>query len=273
VILTVAGCAGTVPGPDAACSCYLLEHAGYRLLLDLGTGALGPLQRYTDPCAVDAVVISHPHRDHYSDLIPLAYLRDRRGGAKRLPVTAPAGTAAHVVNPAAPPAYAGALDWRTPPAEPRPFGPLTVVTAPVVHSVPGVAVRVSTGGASAGGGSAGGGSTGGGSTGGGSGGSRSGGGASLTYSGDSGECDELLDLARGTDVLLCEAAASVRTPGAAETHLTPVQAAGLAREAGAGHLVLTHLRPWADPLDALRDARKVYAGPISLAVPGLRVMV
>ncbi|WP_433244363.1 MBL fold metallo-hydrolase [Actinomadura nitritigenes] len=258
MILTVVGCAGTVPGPDAACSCYLLEHAGYRLLLDLGTGALGPLQRYTDPCAVDAVVISHPHRDHYSDLIPLAYLRDRRGGAKRLPVTAPAGTAAHVVNPAAPPAYAGALDWRTPPAEPRPFGPLTVVTAPVVHSVPGVAVRVSTGDASGGGGSAGGGS---------------GGGACLTYSGDSGECDELLDLARGTDVLLCEAAASVRTPGAAETHLTPVQAAGLAREAGAGHLVLTHLRPWADPLDALRDARKVYAGPISLAVPGLRVMV
>lgn len=268
MILTVVGCAGTVPGPDAACSCYLLEHAGYRLLLDLGTGALGPLQRYTDPCAVDAVVISHPHRDHYSDLIPLAYLRDRRGGAKRLPVTAPAGTAAHVVNPAAPPAYAGALDWRTPPAEPRPFGPLTVVTAPVVHSVPGVAVRVSTGGASAGVGSAGGGSGGGGSGGGGS-----GGGASLTYSGDSGECDELLDLARGTDVLLCEAAASVRTPGATETHLTPVQAAGLAREAGAGHLVLTHLRPWADPLDALRDARKVYAGPISLAVPGLRVMV
>ncbi|MEU9025607.1 MBL fold metallo-hydrolase [Actinomadura sp. NPDC048394] len=243
MILTVAGCAGTVPGPDAACSCYLLEHAGYRLLLDLGTGALGPLQRYADPCAIDAVVISHPHRDHYSDLIPLAYLRDRRGAAKRLPVTAPAGTAAHVVNPAAPPAYAGALDWRTPPAEPRPFGPLTVTTAPVVHSVPGVAVRVSADG------------------------------ASLTYSGDSGECEELLDLARGTDVLLCEAAASVRTPGASETHLTPVQAAGLAREAGAGHLVLTHLRPWADPLAALRDAREVYAGPISLAVPGLRVMV
>ncbi|MGI5325378.1 MBL fold metallo-hydrolase [Actinomadura nitritigenes] len=261
MILTVVGCAGTVPGPDAACSCYLLEHAGYRLLLDLGTGALGPLQRYADPCAIDAVVISHPHRDHYSDLIPLAYLRDRRGAAKRLPVTAPAGTAAHVVNPAAPPAYAGTLDWRTPPAGPRPFGPLTVVTAPVVHSVPGVAVRVSEGGASAGGGSEGGGSEGGVS------------GASLTYSGDSGECDELLDLARGTDVLLCEAAASVRTPGAAETHLTPVQAAGLAREAGAGHLVLTHLRPWADPLDALRDARKVYAGPITLAVPGLRVMV
>lgn len=248
MILTVVGCAGTVPGPDAACSCYLLEHAGFRLLLDLGTGALGPLQRYADPCAVDAVVISHPHRDHYADLIPLAYLRDRRGAAKRLPVTAPAGTAAHVVNPAAPPAYARALDWRTPPAGPRAFGPLTVVTAPVVHSVPGVAVRVSAGGGSAGG-------------------------ASLTYSGDSGECDELLDLARGTDVLLCEAAASVRTPGAAETHLTPAQAAGLAREAGAGHLVLTHLRPWADPLAALRDARQVYAGPISLAVPGLRVMV
>ncbi len=34
MILTVIGCAGSVPGPDAACSCYLLEHDGFRLLLD-----------------------------------------------------------------------------------------------------------------------------------------------------------------------------------------------------------------------------------------------
>ncbi|WP_371950569.1 hypothetical protein [Actinomadura monticuli] len=45
MILTVVGCAGSVPGPDAACSCHLLEHDGFRLLLDIGAGALGPLQR------------------------------------------------------------------------------------------------------------------------------------------------------------------------------------------------------------------------------------
>ncbi|MFD0689708.1 MBL fold metallo-hydrolase [Actinomadura fibrosa] len=242
MILTVVGCAGSVPGPDAACSCYLLEHDGFRLLLDLGTGALGPLQRFADPCAIDAVVLSHRHRDHCSDLMLLAYLRDRRGAPGRLPVIAPAGTQAHVTDPT-PRDYERVLDWRDPPAAPFRLGPLTIETAPVRHSVPALAVRVTAGA------------------------------ASLTYSGDTGECTELLDLARGTGVLLCEAAASVETPGSGAAHLTPSQAAHLAKSAGAAHLVLTHLRPWADPMAALREARGVYGGPLSLAAPGLRVAV
>lgn len=44
--LTVVGCSGTAVGPEAACSCYLLEHDGFRLLLDIGTGALGPLPHF-----------------------------------------------------------------------------------------------------------------------------------------------------------------------------------------------------------------------------------
>jgi ribonuclease BN (tRNA processing enzyme) len=239
VILTVVGCAGTVPGPEAACSCYLLEHDGFRLLLDAGTGALGPLQRFADPCAIDAVLISHRHRDHCSDLVPLAYLRDRRGTTARLPVIAPAGTAAHV---AAPSGYARALDWRDPPAGSARLGPLTIETVPVRHSVPAQAVRVTAGS------------------------------ASLTYSGDTGECAELLELARGTNVLLREAAAAVETPGSGAAHLTPAQAARLAEEAGAAHLVLTHLRPWADPMAALREARASYHGPLTLATPGLRLI-
>ncbi|MEV4256460.1 MBL fold metallo-hydrolase [Spirillospora sp. NPDC049652] len=241
MILTVVGCAGTVPGPDAACSCYLLEHAGVRILLDLGTGALGPLQRWADPCAVDAVVLSHPHRDHCADLVPLAYLRDRRGASGTLPVLAPAGSAGSVVGDGRP--YTGALRWIDTRPEPYRIGPFTVRTVPVVHSVPAVAVQVSAGG------------------------------ASLTYSGDTGACPELDALARGTDVLLCEAAAAVDTPGSTRHHLTPAQAAETATRAGAGQLILTHLRPWADPVAALAEARAHCSGPVSLAVPGLRVAV
>lgn len=73
--LTVVGCSGSVPGPDSACSCYLIEHDGFRLLLDLGTGAAGPLQRYVAAPDIDAVVISHAHGDHWSDLTHLGYLR------------------------------------------------------------------------------------------------------------------------------------------------------------------------------------------------------
>ena len=70
--LTVVGCSGSYPGPESAASCYLVEaeHDGrtWRVLLDLGSGALGPLHRFTDPLALDAILLSHLHPDHYFDI-------------------------------------------------------------------------------------------------------------------------------------------------------------------------------------------------------------
>ena len=57
--VTVVGCAGSFPGPDSPASCYLVEHEGSSLLLDLGNGAFGALQRYADVYAVDAIALSH----------------------------------------------------------------------------------------------------------------------------------------------------------------------------------------------------------------------
>jgi ribonuclease BN (tRNA processing enzyme) len=55
--LTVVGNSGSYPGPDSPASCYLLtaRHHGrdFNILLDLGNGALGALQRHLDPAAVD----------------------------------------------------------------------------------------------------------------------------------------------------------------------------------------------------------------------------
>ena len=82
--LTVIGCAGSYPGPDSPASCYLVEAEGpdatgqvrtWRILLDLGNGALGMLQRYADPLAVDAVLLSHLHADHCLDLCGFYVLR------------------------------------------------------------------------------------------------------------------------------------------------------------------------------------------------------
>jgi ribonuclease BN (tRNA processing enzyme) len=46
--LTVLGCAGSFPGPESACSAYLVEADGFRLLIDFGSGSLSALQRYAD---------------------------------------------------------------------------------------------------------------------------------------------------------------------------------------------------------------------------------
>ena len=65
--LTVIGCSGSYPGPDSPASCYLLEaeHDGprrWRVLMDLGSGALGALHLYVDPLSIDAVAAQPPAR-------------------------------------------------------------------------------------------------------------------------------------------------------------------------------------------------------------------
>ena len=96
--LTVVGCSGSYPGPDSPASCYLLEQDDedgrtWRILLDLGSGALGALHHYADPLTIDAVALSHLHPDHCLDLCGFYVLRKYHpsGAQPRLPVYGPGG--------------------------------------------------------------------------------------------------------------------------------------------------------------------------------------
>ena len=78
--LTIIGCSGSYPGPDSPASCYLVEADDsegrtWRIVLDMGNGALGVLQRYVDPLLIDAVLLSHLHADHCLDLVAWSYAR------------------------------------------------------------------------------------------------------------------------------------------------------------------------------------------------------
>ena len=110
MILTVIGCTGSFAGPDSPASCYLLtgtDHEGrtWRVLMDLGNGSLGALQRHIELSEIDAVLISHLHPDHCVDLAGLhvAVKWDPRGWeAGPVPVWGPDGMmdymeAAHVL--------------------------------------------------------------------------------------------------------------------------------------------------------------------------------
>jgi len=66
--LTVLGCSGSYPGPGGAASGYLVEADGTRIWLDAGSGTLANLQRHIGLDAVDAVVLSHEHPDHWADI-------------------------------------------------------------------------------------------------------------------------------------------------------------------------------------------------------------
>ena len=90
VTLTVLGCDGSWPGPGGAASGYLVRVGGTCLVLDAGPGTFAVLQTLVDPSEIDAVVISHHHPDHWTDLFAMdtqARFGGRRGA---LAVYAPA---------------------------------------------------------------------------------------------------------------------------------------------------------------------------------------
>jgi|SRR5579875_845666 len=241
--LTVVGCSGSFPGPDSPSSCYLVEAEGFRLLLDLGNGALGALQRHCGLYDVDAVFLSHLHADHCLDLCSYTVARlYAAGGARpRIPVYGPPGTAdrmtrAYSREPG--PEVAAAFDFVTLTEGVREIGPFRFTTRRVSHPVETFGARLEQGG------------------------------ATLTYSADTAESPALIELARDAGLLLCEAS-FLDEPGLPPgLHLTAGQAAAHAAAAGVDRLVLTHLVPWNDRERSRAEAAGRFTGPIELAAAG-----
>jgi ribonuclease BN (tRNA processing enzyme) len=246
VRLTVVGCSGSYPGPDSSASCYLLEadHGGrtWRVVLDLGSGALGALHRYVDPLAIDAVLLSHLHADHCLDLCGYYVLRKYHpdGPQPRIPVWGPEGTAdrmARAYDLPTEPGMTAEFDFRVW-SGPVKIGPFTVTPVPVAHPVTAFGLRIEADG------------------------------VTLAYTGDTGPTPVLDDLARDDDLLLAEASFRSRDSSPPDLHLTGADGGAVAARAGVKRLVLTHVPPWHDPREALAEARTTYDGPSELATPG-----
>ena len=94
------------------------------------------------------------------------------------------------------------------------------------------------------------------------------GGVSLVFSGDTVPCPELVRLAAGADLLLADSAWRAQAGRANYLHMSGREAGEVARAAGVGRLVLTHVLPWSDRDGVLRDAREAFPGPVALATPG-----
>ncbi|WP_406265091.1 MBL fold metallo-hydrolase [Actinacidiphila glaucinigra] len=243
--LTVVGCSGSFPSAESACSSYLIEADGFRLLLDMGNGALGELQRHCGLYDLDAILLSHLHADHCIDMcvyFVARYYRHEGGPAHAIPVYGPEGTERRLAG-----AYGDVpdekcmsevFDFRT--LEPGTFrlGPFTITADVVSHPVEAYGFRVEHAG------------------------------RAITYSGDTGPCDALRTLTEGTDLFLCESSFTYGKEDIPDLHLNGREAGQYADRAGAGRLVLTHIPPWTDPRIALEHAREVYDGPVEVAKAG-----
>ncbi len=243
--LTVVGCSGSGPGPTSAASCYLVEHDGFRVLLDLGSGAFGPLQALTDPATIDAVYLTHLHADHCLDVAPMVvwHRYSGRSSGRRVPLIAPAGADRRLAQ-----AYdAGGVpltdvfDFAVTPVS-AVLGPFTVQTARTAHPVECHAIRLTAHG------------------------------SSLVYTGDTGPSQAVVDLAYGADVLLAEAADPERADQPPDLHLTGRQAGEAAVAARVRRLLLTHVPAWVDPAAQLATARSVFPAA-ELVRPGATYQV
>jgi ribonuclease BN (tRNA processing enzyme) len=240
--LTVLGGCGAWPEAGGACSGYLIEHDGFRLLVDPGYATLPRLLELVAPGQVDAVFVSHGHPDHCADLNPLLRARALdQDPVPPLPVFAPPGALDAVLALDRP----GMLDAACAPRPVTPgatldIGPFRAVTRLLPHWLPNAGVRLEAGG------------------------------TALAYTGDSGPAEAVIELARGADLLLADATYPQSAPAADAAFLGSAPLAGQqATRAGAGQLVLTHLWPGTRPEDARAAAAARYSGPVGVARPGL----
>ncbi|MBP2339973.1 ribonuclease BN (tRNA processing enzyme) [Saccharothrix coeruleofusca] len=242
--LTVLGGAGAWPTAHQPCSGYLVEHEGFRLLVDPGYAVLPRLLALLPAHRVDAVLVSHGHPDHCADLNPL--LRARVLGdvpAPPLPVHALPGALDRVLALDQVPLEHDLREFDA--GAPFEVGPFRVETWSLPHFVPNAGLRLTAGG------------------------------RVLSYTGDTGPTPDLVALARDADVFLAEATfpERVRPADNAPMLSTARQAGEHAAAAGADRLVLTHLWPDSDPEVSLAAAAQAFAGRLEVARPGLVVDV
>jgi len=230
--VTVLGCSGSYPGPGGACSGYLVDDGTTRLWLDAGSGTMANLQRHIALADLDAVVLSHRHPDHWSDLegfhVALRHFAARQG----FPVYAPAELKRHTSEDMRP-----SIQWHdVADGDRAPVGTLELAFSRTDHGPVTLAVRVD---ATAGG--------------------------SLGYTADTGPAWSVEALGTGLDVVLSEASIPIAREGDMQ-HLSARQAGTLAREAGAGRLVLTHIWPTLDREQSRMEASEAFGAEAELAV-------
>jgi ribonuclease BN (tRNA processing enzyme) len=235
--ITVLGRSPSWEDAGGACSGYLVEEGDGHLLVDCGNGVFGKLRAARDYRSVGTIVVSHLHADHMLDLVPFAYaLRYGRGAPVRPRLVAPVGAgetfrrlcgswgSEDLIE------RSFALDEYAPGDERSVEGMLLRFTA-VPHYVPTCAIDV-----------------------------RSATGARFTYGADCGPNDAIVELARGTGLLMLEGTLDEPETEEPRGHLTPREAGEHARRAGVPRLVVTHA---SDEMDAgwiLAQARAGFGG-------------
>ncbi len=242
--LTVLGSTAGAPSRSNPASGYLVEHGDVSIWMDAGTGTFMELAERVDPGTLDAVVISHTHVDHCSDLFGLyGYLAFGPSGTVPVKVFVPEGAAEHLrafARATAEHVFNMVLDIEEVSAgDSVTVGDVGLTFGEAIHPVPAVVTRLEAGG------------------------------VSLVYSGDTGPGGDLIEMAGGADMLLCEASLEgIRDDGTYPYHLTAIEAGEAAAWGGVDRLIVTHVGALMDPQQSVDEAAGAFAGSVVYAAQG-----
>ena len=248
--ITVIGSGTGVPSLRRCSPCVVVRVGGSVAVFDTGPGSLRKMLEvditYAD---ITAVHYTHTHVDHVNDFTQLLFASkyDENPRTEPLLITGPPGFKGYYEHLVATygdqlisDRYELTVDELA--RDEREFKDYRLVTRPVSHMVPCTGYRIEDGR-----------------------------GVSVVYTGDTGYCEEAVELARDADVLITEAALP---PGfELDGHLDPESAGRLAAEAGAGTLVVAHLYPVCDNYDTEAQVRKSFQGRLVVAEDLLRLEV
>lgn len=229
--LTILGNNGPFPGAGGACSGYLIQEGSVNLLLDCGNGVLSNLQKLVRFEELDAIILSHLHSDHMSDMMVLRYAVQIKRMHGRM------NKAIEVYAPGEPAEEYTRLDVKEA-FNLRPvtadlvlnFGSLKITFTEAKHPVKAYAISIENGL------------------------------KKFVYSGDTSWTQNIIGLSKGADLLMLDAGLLSRDKaGENVPHLTAKECGMVAKEAGAGRLLLTHFWPEYDVNELLLEAREHFA--------------
>jgi len=221
--LTILGNNGPYPAKGGACSGYLLtsDSEDTRILIDCGTGVLARLLDEVSLRDIDAVILSHLHFDHMSDMLPMQYALQFNPREKTLPVIAPA-------NPEPVHKLLECAHYDLWPVEDTTIGEMRISFSPARHPVETYAVCITCDG------------------------------SKFVFTGDSNQELLMEFFCEGADLLLADAGLSKQDHSFTSPHYSAELCGQLARNAHAKRLMLTHFNPKYNPADLLVEAQEAF---------------
>ena len=241
--LIILGSGTCAPTKHRSCACYYLKIGASQVLLDIGFGAIRRMMEAgVDYRHIDYVLVSHTHLDHVADLGPLLMALEYTPNfirTKPLTIIGPKGFREYMHHLAR--IYS---PWIVEPTHYElriidvhnqriSFGDWQVTAMPMEHSKETNGYRIQQND------------------------------KVFAYSGDTGLCEEVVQLLTDADLALLEC--SFPDDEAVEGHMTPSLAGQVAVLAACKKLVLTHLYPMMDKMDVVGPVSRIYRGPVLIA--------